>query len=143
MDVQGVARILGGRAVLKREVRSLADLQQLVCAGLPIRALNRTAEYIGTTPREVAHLKDRLVPPATRKRRKSVLKMNESERVERLARVMAVAEEVWEDRESAREFLRTPHPLLGDRPPLELAGTELGARQVEELLRDLEQSLPL
>lgn len=143
MDVQGVARILGGRAVLKREVRSLADLQQLVCAGLPIRALNRTAEYIGATPREVAQLKDRLVPPATRKRRKSVLKMTESERVERLARVMAVAEEVWENRESAREFLRTPHPLLGDRPPLELAGTELGARQVEELLRDLEQSLPL
>lgn len=143
MNVQGVARILGGRSVLKREVRSLADLQQLVAAGLPVVALTRTAEYIAATPREATHLKDRLVPPATRKRRKSVLKANESERVERLARLMALAEEVWENRDSAREFLRTPHPLLGDRPPLDLARTELGARQVEELLQEMEYSLPL
>ncbi|MGH9195302.1 MAG: antitoxin Xre-like helix-turn-helix domain-containing protein, partial [Acidimicrobiia bacterium] len=121
MDLRIIARILGGRAVLKREVRSLADLHQVVTAGLPVRALSRTAEYVGTTPREVAHLKDSLVPPATRKRRKTVLKPNESERVERLARLMALAEEVWEDRDKAREFLRTSHPLLGDRSPLDLA----------------------
>lgn len=143
MDIRGVARILGGRSVLKRDVHSLAELQQVVSAGLPVQSLNLTAEYIGGTPRDVSRLKDRLVPPATRKRRKSVLKADESERVERLARMMAIAEEVWEDRDTAREFLRTPHPLLGDRPPLELARTELGARQVEELLRDMEQSLPL
>jgi putative toxin-antitoxin system antitoxin component (TIGR02293 family) len=143
MDVREIARILGGRTVLKRDVRSLADLQQLVAAGLPVGALNRTAQYVATTPRDAARLKDRLVPPATRKRRRSVLKAAESERVERLARVMAIAEEVWEDSEAAREFLHSSHPLLGNRSPLELARTELGARQVEELLRDMEQSLPL
>ena len=143
MDVHGVARILGGRAVLKRQVRSLADLQQLVAAGLPVGALNRTAEYVAANPREVTRLKDRLVPAATRKRRKTVLKASESERVERLARLMALAEEVWEDRDGAREFLRTPHPLLGGRATIDLARTELGARQVEELLQDVEYSLPL
>ena len=143
MNVEGVARILGGREVLRRDVRSLADLQRLVASGLPVRALNLTAEYIGATPREVARLKDRLVPPATRKRRKKLLRPAESERVERLARVMALAEEVWEDRDSAREFLKTPHSLLGDQVPLDLARTELGARQVEQLLRKMEYSLPL
>ncbi len=38
---RGVARILGGKAVLKREVRSLGDLQRLVANGLPVRTLDR------------------------------------------------------------------------------------------------------
>lgn len=143
MNVQGVARILGGRAVLRRRVRSLADLQRLVMEGLPVRALDCTAEYVGGSRGATARLKDRLVPPATRKRRKGLLKASESERVERLARVMALAEEVWEGREAAREFLSTPHPLLDGRTPLDLAESELGARRVEELLSRLEFSLPL
>jgi uncharacterized protein (DUF2384 family) len=32
----------------------------------------------------------------------------ESERTERLARVVATAEDVWQDREQARRFLTTP-----------------------------------
>ncbi|HEX5724321.1 MAG TPA: MbcA/ParS/Xre antitoxin family protein, partial [Longimicrobiaceae bacterium] len=87
-------------------------------------------------------LKDLLVPRATRGRRRAALKPAESERVERLARVMALAEQVWEDTDDARAFLTAAHPLLDGRAPLELARTELGARQVEELLWKLEYSLP-
>src|SRR5437773_7315631 len=92
----------------QREVRSLGDLQRLVANGLPVRALDRTVEYVASSPREAVRLRDRLVPPATRKRRRQRLKPAESERVERLARVMALAEEVWESREDARQFLTTP-----------------------------------
>ena len=139
---RGVARILGGKAVLKREVRSLGDLQRLVANGLPVRTLDRTVEYVASSPREAVRLRDRLVPPATRKRRRQRLKPAESERVERLARVMALAEEVWESREDARQFLTTPHALLDGARPLDLARSELGARRVEELLWRLEYSLP-
>lgn len=142
IKASGVARVLGGKPVLKKAVRSVADLERLVSAGLPVRALSRTVEYVTSSPREAARLRDRLVAPATRKRRKTVLKPDESERVERLARVMAVAEEVWESRDEARQFLRTQHPLLGGRTPLDLAQSELGARRVEELLWKLEYSLP-
>ena len=143
MNAASVARIMGGKTVLKRDVRSLSDLREAVAEGLPVRALNRTAEYIAASRREATRLKDRLVPPATRKRRKTTLKPGESERVERVARVMAMAEEVWEDRESAKEFVATPHPLLKGRTPLELAQTELGAREVELLLHELDHTLPL
>ena len=63
-------------------------------------------------------------------------------RVERLARVMALAEHVWESREEAREFLREPHPALDEPAPLEVAQSELGARRVERLLTKLEYGLP-
>ena len=107
-----------------------------------MRALDRTVEYIASSPREAVRLRDRLVPPATRKRRKQRLKPAESERVERVARVMALAEEVWESREDARQFLTTPHALLGGERPLDLAQSEFGARRVEDLLWRLEYSLP-
>ena len=55
---------------------------------------------------------------------------------------MALAEEVWESREDARQFLTTPHALLDGERPLDLAQSELGARRVEELLWRLEYSLP-
>jgi putative toxin-antitoxin system antitoxin component (TIGR02293 family) len=63
--------------------------------------------------------------------------------VERLARVMALAEQVWESRDDAREFLAQPHSMLEERSPLEMAETELGARRVERLLMNLEYGLPV
>ena len=37
-------------------------------------------------------------------------------------------------RESAAEWLKTPNLSLGDKTPLEYADTEVGAREVENLL---------
>jgi len=51
-----------------------------------------------------------------------------------LARVVATAEDVWQDREQARRFLTTPHPEIGGKTPIEATLTELGARQAEEVV---------
>ena len=84
----------------------------------------------------------RVVPIATFKRR-TRLTAEESARTERLARVVALAESLWDDEEQARAFLSRPHALLGDRSPLDVASTELGARRVEQLLHSAEHGLPL
>ncbi len=60
-----------------------------------------------------------------------------------MARVLASAEYVWDDREQAREWMSKPHRELEDQTPLEVAGTELGARRVEDLLKKLFFGLPL
>jgi putative toxin-antitoxin system antitoxin component (TIGR02293 family) len=143
IGVRRIATILGGEPVLKRRLRSLSDLQRAVASGLPKATLERTVAYVLTDRGEARRVMERIVPPATFKRRKSVLNPEESEKVERLARVIATAEEVWDDREDARRFLTSPHPLLeGDRP-LDVAQTELGARRVEELLWQLMHGLPV
>jgi putative toxin-antitoxin system antitoxin component (TIGR02293 family) len=66
----------------------------------------------------------------------------ESERTERLARVIAAAEQTWNDRADARDWLTKAHPELGDRTPLEAATTKSGARQVEDLLDRLFYGIP-
>lgn len=142
IDAGKVAEIMGGERVLQQRVDSLADLQEVVEEGLPLRALNETVRYVAGRGRVATALKDRLVPRATRARR-TRLRLVESERVERLARLMALAEQVWENELDARAFMNEPHALLGGRSPLELAATELGARRVEALLMKLEYGLPV
>lgn len=143
VKASSVARVLGGKPVLKRAVRTLDDLERLVAGGLPVLALERAASYVAGSRSEAGKLRDRIIAPATRKRRKTRLKPTESERVERLARVMAAAEEVWDDRAAAREFLATSHAMLGGKRPIDVAQTELGARRVEQLLWELEHGLPV
>lgn len=54
----------------------------------------------------------------------------------------AVARRVWDSVEDADAFMTTPHPLLGNIAPVEMAVTEEGARQVEAILRKLYWGLP-
>jgi putative toxin-antitoxin system antitoxin component (TIGR02293 family) len=91
--------------------------------------------------RDPASLMNRVVPGATFRRR-ATLSHDESERSERLARVVATAQYVFDDERDARLFLSTPHPELEGARPLDLALREIGARRVEEVLARLFYGLP-
>lgn len=132
-----IAEVLGGPKVLKRRIATIGELIRAVEHGLPKSSLARTVGHVYREPGEQRRLIYRLVPEATYKRRRERLSPAESERTERLARVIATAEYVWDDEEDTRRFLTMPHPELGGKAPLEAAMTELGARQVEELLAKL------
>jgi len=138
-----VADVLGGRSVLRRSVRSIGDLRALVEAGLPKASLAACARAIADNPRAAREIIYGTVPEATFKRRRQRLKRDESERTERLARVMATAEAVWRNSEDARRFMTAAHPLLDGRRPIDVARSELGARQIEEILWQAYHGLPL
>jgi putative toxin-antitoxin system antitoxin component (TIGR02293 family) len=137
-----IAEIMGGPAVLGRRLASIAALSDAVSKGLPKAALRQIAGRIFEDRAEQRQLMNRIVPEATFKRRRERLSLAESERTERIARVMAGAEFVWGGRSDARRFMTTPHPALRGRTPLESALTELGARQVEEILDKIFHGLP-
>ncbi len=133
-----VQEILG----LKPTSRGMAGLAAAVEKGLPRSALMRVVARAGVTGKARLALLHRVVPSATLKRR-TRLKLHESERTERLARVIALAEHLWDDPEAAQTFLNTPHPELGNRTPLDCASTELGARQVEDVVMRAIYGLPV
>ena len=140
--VEDVAKVLGGRTVLHRTVRSWTDLDLVVRAGLPKRSLQLVARRAIEPGGSVNEFVYSVVPSATFKRR-TRLSADESERTERLARIVALAEALWETGEDARAFLNRSHPLLDGQTPLNVARSELGARRVERLLSDVEHGLPL
>jgi putative toxin-antitoxin system antitoxin component (TIGR02293 family) len=84
---------------------------------------------------------DRLAPmlgisKATLHRRKTAGRLDpaESDRVVRFARLMGKAVYVFETEQNARSWLTSPQYGLGGAVPLDYAGTEVGAREVEDLL---------
>lgn len=142
-EAKRIAEVMGGKVVLGKTVSSIEDLEEIVGEGLPKTALRVTVRRVFLVVREANRYLYRIVPEATYKRRTGKLRFVESERTERLARVIAAAETVWDDRNDAREWLMRPHPELGDRMPIDCALTELGARQVESLLNRLQYGLPV
>ena len=136
-----IAAALGGPQTLGRTVRSLRELRRCVEEGLPVAALDTVASLLTRGPQEATALKHRVVPRSTLRRR-TRLSPTESAHTERLARLARLAEHVWEDSELAHEFLTSSQPQLGGACPLDLADTDLGVREVEELLMKIEYALP-
>lgn len=122
--------------------QTLAELEERIRHGLPKAALRAGVEHAieGTDARRA--LLHRIIPEATYKRRRDRLTQDESEKTERLARLVATVAYVWGDENDVREFLARPHPELQGRAPLDVGLTELGARMVEELVWKLFYGLP-
>jgi putative toxin-antitoxin system antitoxin component (TIGR02293 family) len=76
------------------------------------------------------------IPPRTVARRKEARQLNpqESDRLYRLARAAAQAVAVLGSLDKARLWLKTPNRALGCELPLDLLDTEIGARQVDDVL---------
>jgi uncharacterized protein (DUF2384 family) len=53
-----------------------------------------------------------------------------------------MTEQVWREPSAAADFLTRRHRALGRKTPLQMATTDLGVRQVEELLASIEYGLP-
>jgi putative toxin-antitoxin system antitoxin component (TIGR02293 family) len=131
--VEEVVRKLGGPVVLGRNIRSQADLARAVRRRLPLVTLKALAQA-GITEREIERF---VIPQRTRRHRadrKQPLTIEESDRAVRLARIQAVAEETFGDKEKAGIWLRRPLVELNREPPLDIAQTEAGARVIETIL---------
>lgn len=133
--VSQIASVLGGETILHEKVRSPNDLRLLIEKGLPKKSVVHVFSQLFEKSSESRSHFYELIPEATFKRRKDRLKMDESEKVERIARVIATALYVWDnDEEQLRVFFLFPHSEFNDKTPLDICRTELGARQVEEIL---------
>jgi putative toxin-antitoxin system antitoxin component (TIGR02293 family) len=127
---------------LSNKVSSLRDLEGAVAAGLPKASLPHLMERLYGDRRAARESVYRVVPEATWKRRSTHLSPEESQRTERIARVLAAAEYGWDSREDARDWMMRPHPELEGKTPFDAAQTELGARRAEEILNALFFGLP-
>jgi len=142
MEPRHIGEVLGGHRVMGRRVTSILELNDAVERGLPKETLRNVARRVFSDAAGQRAMMHRIVPEGTYKRRRERLSPAESERTERLARVVAMAEDVWQDREQARRFLTTAHPEMGGKTPLDAALTELGARQAEEVMVRIVYGLP-
>jgi len=133
-----ITDVMGGN-----DLDTIAALNEAVNEGLPKSTLRCTVKHLFSSSTDQMKFIYRVVPEATFKRRKDRLNEAESERTERLARTIATAEYVLGDKEMARQFLTSPHPMLNGKMPIETALSELGARQIEQMLFGVFYGLPV
>lgn len=116
------------------------EMAELIEMGIPRSAAEHLRERLHLTERELADglgVSAKTLQRLSR-RRSARLTPAQGDRLYRLARLVAFAEEVLEDRDRALQWLRQPQRALGDRVPFELMRTEVGSREVEDLLGRIE-----
>lgn len=113
---------------------------RLVEGGLPTKVIYHLLGK-GLTRAEVFGI---IIPLRTWKHRKSrhqPLSKEESERAVRAARVLARAQVVMGDRESALDWLRAPKRRFEGRTPIEMLSTETGGRLVDQMLIQIDEGM--
>lgn len=135
--VESVFRKLGGRQALGSDVSSEADLARVVHHGIRLSVLGHV-ERAGFSKQEIEHF---IIPARTlrhRKTKREPLTLDKSDRVVRLTRIQALAEDVFGDVGKANRWLREDLGILDDKSPLDVARTESGTRVVEQILAKID-----
>jgi putative toxin-antitoxin system antitoxin component (TIGR02293 family) len=124
----------GPGSILRLRATNVAELRDAVRKGLPFSAFEAVSKHLEITPQHITAVLG--IPPRTIARRKAArhLTPQESDRLYRLARAISQAVEVLGTIDKARVWLKTPNRALGGEAPLDLLDTDIGARQVEEVL---------
>ncbi|HEX5419588.1 MAG TPA: antitoxin Xre/MbcA/ParS toxin-binding domain-containing protein [Gammaproteobacteria bacterium] len=130
-----LAELLGGGG----EIRDVDRWHEQILVGLPFEAVENVKSRASLTDADMARLLG--IGEATLRRARasrSKLDSTVGDRLYRLSKAIAVAEEVLGSEAGAISWLRRAQPGLGGRVPLELLRTHAGADRVETLLRRID-----
>ncbi|MBI1874340.1 MAG: DUF2384 domain-containing protein [Acidobacteria bacterium] len=133
-ELRAVVDELGGEAVLGRRLERDSDLQTAIREGFPHGVIEEIMEAADLSIKELAACLDLAPRSLQRRRREGRLARNESDRIYRVARIIALAKSSLGGREAGTRWLKRPNRALGGKAPLAMLDTELGARAVENVL---------
>jgi putative toxin-antitoxin system antitoxin component (TIGR02293 family) len=128
-----IQELLGGEPVTG-PLHSELDIVRLVRRGVPTQAVDHFLEVSRLTFHTVER---HVLPRRTFRRRQDAaerLDPLESDRLVRLVRLVAAADETFGDPGKALAWLNRENRVLDGQSPLSLADTDQGARSVEALL---------
>jgi putative toxin-antitoxin system antitoxin component (TIGR02293 family) len=123
----------------KDEVRETGRWHDRILAGLDFGAVDNIKTHAALTDAELARLLG-MGEATLRRARVARAKLDPatSDRLYRLSKVVAVAEEALEGAANAMQWLRRAQPALAGAVPLDLLVTQAGADEVETLLRRID-----
>lgn len=135
MSIADIVEVLGGLKIFAHPIQKSDELVAQVRAGLPAATVTMLAESLSIKRDQVA--KRLNIPARTLSRRlatKSRLTHDESDRTLRMAKVVALANEVLGAEDKASRWMVKPNRALGGEIPFDQLDTELGVQSVEQIL---------
>jgi putative toxin-antitoxin system antitoxin component (TIGR02293 family) len=124
-------------------VRNDVEFLRMVENGLPTSSVDALASKVRDAL-PVTEITEAVIPRRTvgrRRRDNQPLTRDESDKLVRVARIVALSEDVFANREKAVSWLRGPKPGLGGETPLAALATDTGARMVETMLHQIDHGI--
>lgn len=139
----------GGRAgpygyvsLLGLRLQDPIRIAKRVEGGLTFQALERFQKNTQLSTSDLADVVSIKLRTLHRRKDQGRLEPEESDRLLRVSRIFGKALELFEgDADAARRWFSTPLAGLGGEPPIFLARTDVGAREVEALIDRLEHGV--
>lgn len=121
-------------ALFGLQIHNATEGIQQLKSGLPAEGWAALISTLGTNEKELAEAVQ--IPTTTLARRKKSgrFTVEESERLFRMARLVAQARRVFRSDEGVARWFNKPNRALGGVSPLEYASTPIGAEEVERVL---------
>jgi putative toxin-antitoxin system antitoxin component (TIGR02293 family) len=129
---------------IQTSTQSLAGLSSpmeiiaLAKKGLPKRSVDVMAKGVGLTDREMARILNISERTFHRYKSDTILDTAATERLLKLFLLYKKGEEVFEDIEKFKSWVRHQHVLFGEKSPLDMLDTTTGFRLVEDELGRIE-----
>lgn len=124
------------------KAKNSLDLVRHVEKGLSFATVESLREQMQLTTNQMSELLDIKLRTLLRRKEEGRLLPAESDRVLRASRLFTRATDLFDgDADAARRWLLTPQRALGGALPLTIARTEIGAREVEQIIGRLEQGV--
>jgi putative toxin-antitoxin system antitoxin component (TIGR02293 family) len=137
-----IADFLGGKKALGANPKTAIDWEKIIHAGMPVRSVEALKENIAVPDMLLAQLLGISEKTLSRARTAQArLDSVVSDRLFRVARIVALAIEVLETEPAALRWLKRSQIGLGGRVPLALLTTDIGRDQVEKLLLRIEHGV--
>ena len=136
-----VESLLGGPGVLRVAPGSPVDWVAVLRRGLPAAAVDSLTSSVGVTQAALASTLGISERTLVRRKREGTLSSEESAKLVRVARVVARAEEVFEDFDAALDWLKSPNAAIGGVTPFSLLDTDIGAERVFDTLGRIEHGV--
>lgn len=140
-DETRVTALLGGSKTLQLKGSGPLDWVVAIRKGFPTLALDSLGQNINATSNEYARTIGLSARALSGRRRKGLLSSFESERLLRLAQVIARAENVFDDIDKGLAWLKEPNISLGGEAPISLLDTDIGTELVTDVLGRIEHGI--
>ncbi|MEN6319762.1 MAG: antitoxin Xre/MbcA/ParS toxin-binding domain-containing protein [Syntrophaceae bacterium] len=129
---------------IKDEIQTPFDLLKLTEKGLPRKTIVLLEEILYLKPSEIAsmlHISSRTIERYKKERSNKKLNSAITERILRIAMVVARCKEVFEDPELCKEWLKTKNGVFDNKEPISLLRWNFGIDMVLDELGRIEHGI--
>ena len=140
------ANVLGGTKILGHKIKNSLDWHGLILKGMPAGVISHLNKEWGLTDEFMARMVGLSAGTVSRKRNRTNrsagerLSLVQGDRLYRVARIIALAVDVFKDKASALEWLNNKQTGLDDRVPLDMLQTFPETADVEKLFSHIKKA---